>query len=134
MNQLNELEEKCIAVVDQTALIQQQRSNWHDRFIKKRVFCEGDWELLYDSRFKRDFKGKLCSRWLGPYLIDRVFDNRTVHLVTIDENRAPLFANGRWLRLYHKPILRDAFVSQIAANIGYQLEQGKEYFSTPINI
>ena len=35
LNQLNELEEKRIAVVDQTTLIQQQRSNWHDRFIKK---------------------------------------------------------------------------------------------------
>ena len=38
LNQLNEHEEKNIAVVDQTTLIQQQRSNWNDRFIKKQVF------------------------------------------------------------------------------------------------
>ena len=94
---MNELEEKCIADVDQTALIQQQRSNWHDRFIKKRVFCEGDWALLYDSIFKRDIKGKLHTIWLGPYQIDRVFDNGTVHLVTFDENHTPLFANGHRL-------------------------------------
>ena len=53
--------------------------------------------MLYDSRLKRDFKGKLRTRWLGPYLVDRVFDNGTVCLVTIDENRAPLFANGHRL-------------------------------------
>ena len=59
LNQLNELDENRLVAVDQTMLIQQQRSNWHDRFIKKKVLCEGYWELLYDSRFKRDFKGKL---------------------------------------------------------------------------
>ena len=111
LNQLNELDEKCLASVDQTILIQKHRSNWHDRFIKNKVFYEGDWVLLYDSRFKRDFKGKLHTRWLGPYLVDRVFDNGTVHLVTIDENRAPLFANGHRLQLYHKPILKDTFTS-----------------------
>ena len=97
LDQLNELDENRLVVVDQTVLIQQQRSNWHDRFIENKFFCEGDWALLYDSRFKRDFKGKLCTRWLGPYLVDRVFDNGRVHLVTIDENCAPLFANGHRL-------------------------------------
>ena len=65
--------------------------------IKKLVFYEGDWALLYDSRFKREFKGKLHTRWLVPYLIDKVFDNGTVHLVTIDEKHAPLFTNGHRL-------------------------------------
>ena len=67
LNQLNELDEKCRVTVHQTKLIQQQRSRWHDRLIKKKVFCERDWALLYDSRFKRDFKGNLRIRWLGPY-------------------------------------------------------------------
>ena len=92
--QLNELDEKCIVLMDQTTLIQQQRSKWHDRFIKKKVFCEGGWELLYNSRFKRDFKGKLHTRWLGPYQIDRVFDNGTVCLVIIDKNHTQLFINS----------------------------------------
>ena len=74
------------------------------------------------------------TRWLGPYLVDRVFDNGTVRLVTIDENHAPLFAKGHRLRMYHKPISKDAFTSQIAADLEYQLEQGHEYFSTPDNI
>ena len=65
LNQLNELNEKRTVAMHQTTLIQQQRSKWHDRFIKKKVLCEGDLALLYDSRFKRDFKGKLRTRWLG---------------------------------------------------------------------
>ena len=66
----------------------------------------------------------LRTIWLGPYLVDRLFDNATVHLVTIDENQEPLFSNGHRLRLYHKPISKDAFTSQIAADPEYQLEKG----------
>ena len=71
---------------------------------------------------------------MGPYLVDRVFDNDTVRLVTIDEKWVPLFANGHRLWLYHKPISKDAFTSQIVADPEYQLEQGQESFSTPINL
>ena len=46
---------------------------------------------MYDSRFKRDFKGSLCTMWLGPYKIDQVFDNGTVRLTTIDKKWTPLF-------------------------------------------
>ena len=106
----------------------------HDRFIKKNFFFEGYWALLYDSIFKRDFKGKLHTIWLGPYLVDRVFDNGTVHLVTIDENRAPLFANGHRLRLYRKPISKDAFISQISTDPYYQLEKGQEFLSASVNL
>ena len=42
LNQLNELDEKRTATVHHTTLIQQQRSKWHDRFIKKNMLCEGD--------------------------------------------------------------------------------------------
>ena len=80
-----------------------------------------------------EFKGKLRTRWLGPYLVDKVFDNGTVRLLTIEENRAPLFDNGHRLRLYHNPISKDAFTSQIAADPEYRLEQGQESFFAPVN-
>ena len=66
--------------------------------------------------------------------MDRVFDNGTIHLVTIDENRVPLFANGHRLRLYHKPISKDAFISQIVADLDYQLAQGQELLSASANL
>ena len=47
-------------------LIQNQQKQWHDKFIKQKQFNTGDWALLFDSLFK-SFKGKLTTRWLGPY-------------------------------------------------------------------
>ena len=130
---LDELDEKRTTVVHQMTLIQHQRSKWRDRFIKQKLFCEANWALLYDSSFKRDFKGKLRTRWLGPYQIDKVFANDTVHLITIDENQTPLFANGHRLQLYHKLISKDAFISHVAADPDYQLMQGQEFFSALVN-
>ena len=94
LNRLNEQDEKRTIAVHHKTLIQKQCSKWHDRFIEKKMLCEGDWDLLYDSRFKRNFKGNIRMRWLGPYKIDQVFDSGTVQLTTIDENQTPLFANG----------------------------------------
>ena len=122
---MNELEEKHIVAVDQKALIQKQRSNWHDWFIKKRVFYEGDWALLYDSRFKRDFKAKQRTRWLGPYQIKKVIDDGMVHWVTIDEDQMALFANGHRMRLYHKQVSKDAFISHVAVDPCYHSIQGQ---------
>jgi len=71
---------------------QVQRKVWHDKNIKDKVFQEGDWALLYDSRFK-DFKGKLITRRLGPYLIEKFHDNGVVQIRAIDEEGIPLLFN-----------------------------------------
>ena len=38
LNQLNELDEKRLATLHHTAIVQQQCTKWHDRFIKNKVF------------------------------------------------------------------------------------------------
>jgi hypothetical protein len=58
LHQINELDEIRLTALQHTALIQQQRAKWHHALIKKKIFHEGDWALLYDSRFQ-DFLGKL---------------------------------------------------------------------------
>jgi len=58
LQQINELDEIRLSAVQHTALIQRQRAKWHDALIKKKIFHEGDWALLYDSKFQ-DFLGKL---------------------------------------------------------------------------
>ena len=65
MNGLDEFEMQALLHTEVTQL---QRKIWHDTNIKDKQFQEGDWALLYDSRYK-DFKGKLMTRWLGPYVI-----------------------------------------------------------------
>ena len=58
LHQINELDEIWLSAIQHIALIQQQREKWHDALIKKKKFHEGDWALLYNSRFQ-DFPGKL---------------------------------------------------------------------------
>eukprot|EP00253_Pinus_taeda_P024242 PITA_24242 len=53
---LNELDETQQDAYHRATLVQNQRARWHEKFIKKKVFCPGDWDLLYDSKFKH-FKG-----------------------------------------------------------------------------
>jgi len=104
--QLNELDEICQDVFQHTILVQNQRSKWHDKFIKKKHFQPDDWGLLFDSRFKI-FKGKLTSRWLGPYGVCIVFENGLVKNKTIDENAISFVVNGHRLKVYHKPITKE---------------------------
>ena len=91
-------------------MVQQQRIKWHDKFIKKKEFQLGDWDLLLDSKFK-DFKGKFTTHWLGPYEIQQVFDNGYVRIKTIDEEEALFLVNGHRLKIYNKSLNQDEFVS-----------------------
>ena len=86
-------------------LIQSQRKQWHDKFIKKKKFNTGDWALLFDSRFKK-FKGKLTTHWLGPYEVVTTFDNGSVKIKPIDGLEVSFIVNGHRLRLYHQPTSR----------------------------
>ena len=67
---------------------------------------------MFDSRFK-DFKGKLTTRWLGPYEVEHVFNNGSVRIHTIDDEKVSFLVNGHTLRLYQKPMSKDQFVSDL---------------------
>lgn len=108
LQQINKLNEIRLSALQHTMLIQQQRAKWHDALIKKKFFCEGDWALLYDSRFL-DFPGKLQTRWLRPYEIQKVHDNGTITLTTIDGLGHTFKANGHGVRLYCKPLTQESF-------------------------
>ena len=76
--------------------------------------------MLYNSRYK-DFKGKLYTRWMGPYEIETVFDNGIVKLITIDDAYTPLLANGHRLRLYHRPTSKDYFTKHVVDNSNFEI-------------
>jgi hypothetical protein len=118
LRQLNELDEKRLDVIHQTTMIQQQRTKWHDKTIKHKQFQKGNWDLLYDSRFK-EFQGKLCTRWLGTYEVDTIFLNGIVRLLTIDDSKTPLLVNGHQLRLYQRPISKEDFKATCVADSHY---------------
>jgi hypothetical protein len=83
---LDEIKQGAIQV---SILVQNQRRKWHDNFIKKKHFQPDDWDLFFDSRFKT-FKGKLTTRWLGPYEVVTVYENGVVKIKPIDDGKSPL--------------------------------------------
>jgi hypothetical protein len=117
---LNKIDEIIQDALQRTTLIQEQRTKWHDKYIKHKSFQLGDWALLYDSRFK-NFKGKLSTIWMGPYEVDTVYDNGAVRIKTIDEKKTSLVVNGHRLKAYHKPLSKEDFVKNVLQTAEMQL-------------
>eukprot|EP00253_Pinus_taeda_P008877 PITA_08877 len=131
LRQINELDEIRLSALQNTTLIQQQRAKWHDALIKKKVFHEGDWALLYDSRFQ-DFPGKLQTRWLGPYEIQKVHDNGNLTLTTIDGSGHTFKVNGHRVRLYRRPLTRESFLQQLQQDTNLEILGGEAKSSSPV--
>lgn len=78
--------------------------------------------MLYDSRYK-DFKGKLRTRWLGPYAVEKCNDNGSVLIRTIDEEAIPMLVNGYRLKIYKKPLSKQEFIETLDKSV-LVVEQG----------
>jgi hypothetical protein len=53
---------------------------------RKSISNQGIGHYSFDSKYKT-FKGKLTTRWLGPYEVETVFDNGVVKIKTIDDSQ-----------------------------------------------
>ncbi|RVW62882.1 Retrovirus-related Pol polyprotein from transposon 17.6 [Vitis vinifera] len=69
---LNEMEELRNNAYINSKVAKQRMKKWHDQLISNKEFQEGQRVLLYDTRL-HIFPGKLKSRWIGPFIIHRVF-------------------------------------------------------------
>ena len=78
---LDELRQKSLHHKNQ---IQQLRQSWHEKYIKMKDIKEEEWDLLYDSIIK-EFKEKLRTRLLGSYQVEKLYDNGSMRIRTIDE-------------------------------------------------
>ena len=65
---------------------------------------------MYDSRFKY-FNNKLMRRGLGPYTVEKCFDNGGFQIRTIDEEGIPLLVNGHKHKIYNKPLSKAEFIN-----------------------
>jgi hypothetical protein len=117
-------------VIQRKILVQNQQRKWHDKFIKKKKFQPGDWALLFDSRFKT-FKGKLTTRWLGPYEVVTMFDSRDVKIKTIDDEHASFVVNGHRLKLYHKLVSKENFMQVMSTDEALALVDGEVSSPSP---
>eukprot|EP00253_Pinus_taeda_P012144 PITA_12144 len=139
IQQLNQLDEMRQQAEETTILMQKQRKQWHDAHIKKKQFKEGDWALLFDSKF-RDHKAKFTTHWMGPYQIVQVYDNGSVKLTTIDgevklttiDGEGHSFTvNGHRLKLYTKPISKQDFLHTVSQQSEVEILQPSAAVSLP---
>jgi hypothetical protein len=69
--------------------------------LKKKEFKEGDKVLPYNSRFKIFGKGKLQSKWDGPYIVHSVLSNGAVTIMDVKGDQ--FMVNGQRLKVYYEP-------------------------------
>ena len=75
---------------------------------------------MFDSKLKY-FQGKFQTHWLGPYEIEKVFENGVVKIRTIDEEKVVVLVNFHRLKVYHKPISREEFINIFEGNTNMKL-------------
>eukprot|EP00253_Pinus_taeda_P019308 PITA_19308 len=114
--QLNGLDEQRMQALLHSEAVQLQRKIWHVRHLKEKPFQQGDWALLHDSRYK-DFKGKLMTRWLGPYTVEKCNDNGSALIWTIDEEAISMLVNGHRLKIYRKPLSKQEFIENLRKTV-----------------
>ena len=63
------------------AIYKERMKRWYDKRLQNKEFEEGDKVLLYNSRFKLFGKGKLQSKWDGPYIVHSVSPTGSVTIM-----------------------------------------------------
>ena len=79
--QLNELEEICLDAYESSKIYKDRMKRWYNKLINRREFREGVLVLLFNSIFKL-FPSKLCTRWLGPLKVLKVYPHRAITIGT----------------------------------------------------
>ncbi|CAM8975776.1 unnamed protein product [Rhodiola kirilowii] len=96
---LCELEELRLEAYEEQTDYKARTKLYHDKFILRRSFEEGQQVLLFNSRLKF-MPGKLKSRRTGPYTVTKVFNHGMLELESMD-NGSRFIVNGQRVKHYH---------------------------------
>jgi hypothetical protein len=99
--QISELEEIRLKAYENASIYKESIKRRYDKRLKKMEFKEGDKVLLYNSRFKTFGKGKLQSKWHGPYIVHLVLSNGAVTIMDVKGDQ--FMVNDQWLKVYYEP-------------------------------
>jgi hypothetical protein len=81
--QISELEEMMLKAYENASIYKERIKRWYDKRLKKNEFKEEDKVLLCNSTFKTFGKGKLQSKWDGPYIVHSVLSSRAVTIMDV---------------------------------------------------
>jgi hypothetical protein len=83
---------------ENASIYKERIKRWYDKRLKNKEFKEGDKVPVYNSRFKTFGKGKLQSKWGGPYVVHSVLSNGAVTIIDIKGDQFTV--NGQQLKVY----------------------------------
>jgi hypothetical protein len=99
--QISELEELRLKAYHNASIYKERMKRWYDKRLHKKEFKEGDKVLLYNSRYKVFGKGKLQSKWDGPYVVHSVSPSGAVTIM--DAKGDQYVVNGQRLKVFQEP-------------------------------
>ena len=79
-------------------------SRAYDKLVKERIFKKGDLVMVKRKDVMANkAKGKFDSNWIGPYVIDKVYEGGAY--TVLDHNGNLMFPplNGKHLKRYYAP-------------------------------
>jgi hypothetical protein len=86
---------------ENASIYKERIKGWYEKRLKKKKFKEGDKVLLYNSRFKTFGKGKLQSKWDGPYIVHSVLSKGVVTIMDVKGDQ--FMVNGQRLKVHYEP-------------------------------
>jgi hypothetical protein len=101
LNDIDKLEEDTLFSLDETYKRQLFKKLKYDSKMKPVKVEEGDWILVYDMYKK--FKGKLHTRWLGPFIVKTIYGNGSLDLLTLKNEPLETRINGSRVKLFNRP-------------------------------
>ncbi|XP_052626717.1 uncharacterized protein LOC128133362 [Lactuca sativa] len=97
---IQELEEIRNDAYESNMIYKEKTKAYHDRAISRKTFIQGKKVLLYHSIFKL-ISGNLRSRWVGPFVVTRVFDHGAVE-ITSKQMGKTFKVNGHRLKPFYE--------------------------------
>ena len=97
---MQELEEIHLDAFDNELIYKERSKMYHDRHLSRKNFKIGDKVLLYNTKLHL-FPGKLRSRWLGPFIVTKVFENGAIAIESLATSKI-FTVNRHRLKLYRE--------------------------------
>ncbi|CAN6721331.1 unnamed protein product [Malus baccata var. baccata] len=98
--QLNELEKIRNEAYENALIYKEKSKSFHDKMIRGKMFVVGHKVLLFNSRI-RLFSGKLCSKWIGHFVVTNVFPYGAVQIQSLKTGH-DFKVNGHRLKPYYE--------------------------------
>lgn len=99
--QLAELDEWREKAYQSSKIYKERTKRWHDKRIKVKEFAPGNKVLLFNSQVKLFGRGKLRSKWEGPF---NIINTASHGAITLQDESGNIFKlNGQRLKLFLEP-------------------------------